>query len=485
MKGAGVADSAGQGTATKIFKPVEKDDIEITQKKRRVAAYCRVSSELEAQEVSFEMQVRVYTEKILANPGWELAGIYADEGVTGTSAAKRTRFMQMIADCEAGKIDCIITKSISRFARNTLECLGFIRKLQKIGVQILFEKEGIDTGSSYSEMILTILAAFSQEESRSISENVKWGIRKRYEDGIDRWAKIYGYAAVGEETYRIVKEEAGVIRRIFWSCEHGESTGQIADKLNLEGIPAPGGGAAWDSSVVYRMLKNEKYCGDILLQKKYTESHLSHHEVRNDFSEIPAYYIRDHHEAIVERKQYERCKKILAMNGRGARTYPFGEYVRCPVCGSAMEQRKIPVGNQQKGWMCGELHFVIRSGVVEQAVSEAYNTFEPGSGKEDLMRDYKRRQPAMERVDFYWVDDLIDHITFGLHSGYEPGMSPVKKVAEAEDHRVYVYWKCGHVSSIRTRIRRVSGLPAYLAEKCRKKTSGYGSEHQEDGREGG
>ena len=250
MKGAGVADSAGQGTATKIFKPVEKDDIEITQKKRRVAAYCRVSSELEAQEVSFEMQVRVYTEKILANPGWELAGIYADEGVTGTSAAKRTRFMQMIADCEAGKIDCIITKSISRFARNTLECLGFIRKLQKIGVQILFEKEGIDTGSSYSEMILTILAAFSQEESRSISENVKWGIRKRYEDGIDRWAKIYGYAAVGEETYRIVKEEAGVIRRIFWSCEHGESTGQIADKLNLEGIPAPGGGASWDYTVV-------------------------------------------------------------------------------------------------------------------------------------------------------------------------------------------------------------------------------------------
>ncbi|MCI8391826.1 MAG: recombinase family protein [Roseburia sp.] len=478
-----IPDGAGQGIATKIFRPAKKTEDEKSLRKRRVAAYCRVSSELESQEMSFEMQVRVYTEKIQANPDWTLVGIYADEGVTGTSAARRVQFMQMISDCESGKIDCIITKSISRFARNTLECLGYIRQLQGMGIQILFEKEGIDTGSSYSEMILTILAAFSQEESRSISENVKWSIRKRYEEGIDRWAKIYGYMSDGERTYVIVEDEAKVVRRVFFACEQGKSTKQIAEELNRDGIPTPGGGASWDSSVIFRMLKNEKYCGDILLQKKYTESHLSHHEVKNDFSEIPAYYIREHHAPIIERKQFERCRNILEMNSRGGvkkgrhanLTYPFGDYIRCPVCGKSMKQKKIPVGSQQKGWVCAAGHFVMRSDRVEQAVLEAYRTFDIGRIRDRkdeasaVLKAYKRRTEAFERVDYYWVDDLIDAVTFGLHSGYERRMAPVMKVEEAEDHRVYVHWKCGLMSSVPSGLRRVSEMPAYLVEKWRGK----------------
>lgn len=161
--------------------------IENPVKKIRVAAYCRVSTELERQQSSLETQMKVFNQRIREHPGWMLAGIYADEGLSGTNAAKRVEFQRMIADAEAGKIDYIITKSISRFARNTLDCIQTVRRLQSFGCQLYFEKENIDTGTAMSEMLLTVLAAFAQEESRSISENLKWGIRKRYEKGEVRW----------------------------------------------------------------------------------------------------------------------------------------------------------------------------------------------------------------------------------------------------------------------------------------------------------
>lgn len=172
---------------------VEKEHDREAKDKIRVAAYCRVSTDSDQQEMSFETQVEVYQKKISENPDWEFAGVYSDEGITGTKAEARPGFQKMIKDAEDGKIDRIITKSISRFARNTLDCIAYVRHLKDIGTTILFEKENIDTGSSYSEMLLTVLAAFAQEESRSISANITWGVRKRFEEGQERWAHIYGY----------------------------------------------------------------------------------------------------------------------------------------------------------------------------------------------------------------------------------------------------------------------------------------------------
>ena len=193
----------------------------------RVAVYCRVSTDHEEQQLSFTGQQRAYTDLIRAKSSWTLAGVYADEGTTGTSTEKRTEFLRMIADCEAGKIDLIITKSISRFARNTLECLTYVRHLQSIGVNLIFESNNIDTRTAFSEMLLTVLAAFAQEESRSISENTKWGIRKRYENGIARWCSLYGYA----KGYMIVPEQAQIVREVFTRYEQGSTIGEIVQIL--------------------------------------------------------------------------------------------------------------------------------------------------------------------------------------------------------------------------------------------------------------
>lgn len=172
---------------------IEQKHMSVEGKQIRVAAYCRVSTEMESQQSSMEAQVRFFREQIQRHKGWELVGIYADEGISGGTAARRPEFQRLLRDCEEGKVDYIISKSISRFARNTLECLSIIRHLQSIGVQLIFEKENIDTGNAFSEMLLTVLAAFAQEESRSLSENQKWSIRKRFEEGDPRWHLLYGY----------------------------------------------------------------------------------------------------------------------------------------------------------------------------------------------------------------------------------------------------------------------------------------------------
>lgn len=174
---------------------IEQKHMSVEGKQIRVAAYCRVSTEMESQQSSMEAQVRFFREQIQRHKGWELVGIYADEGISGGTAARRPEFQRLLRDCEEGKVDYIISKSISRFARNTLECLSIIRHLQSIGVQLIFEKENIDTGNAFSEMLLTVLAAFAQEESRSLSENQKWSIRKRFEEGDPRWHLLYALSS--------------------------------------------------------------------------------------------------------------------------------------------------------------------------------------------------------------------------------------------------------------------------------------------------
>ena len=436
------------------------------EEKLRVAAYCRVSTDSDEQEISFETQVEVYEKKIRANPAWEYAGVYTDEGITGTKASKRPGFQKMIKDAEDGKIDRIITKSISRFSRNTLDFIGYVRHLKDIGTTILFEKENIDTGSTYSEMLLTVLAAFAQEESRSISANITWGVRKRFEEGQERWAHVFGYRKDFDtgETYIIVEEEAKVVRMIFDQYEKGVSTNAIGKELERRGIRTPNGGQKWDPALVRSLLVNDKYCGDLVLQKYVTTDHLTHVFVKNDGDEVPMYYIKDHHKAIVPREQFNRVQRILECRNRkknGYDTYPLGDKLRCPYCGKPMIQKKILVYKQSRGWVCRDHNFLIHTRHVEEAILAAYRSvsrdklsgiMETGTEEEKKAAELflKEKDEDFQTVEYYWVDDLIDYIDLGLHK-------------DMETRTLTVHWRCGFDTTVPTNIDPVKDDPEKLA----------------------
>lgn len=309
-----------------------------------MAAYCRVSTDSKAQETSIETQRAYFEHEIGNHPGWKLVQIYADQGVTGTISMKRPAFRQMIEDALAGKIDYILIKSISRFSRNTVDCLQYVRMLREKGVYLHFEKENIDTSSAYSEMLMTVLAAFAQEESVSISENIAWSFRKKYEAGIPRRFVLFGYRLDEDGEYRIVGEEAAVVREAFTLYEHGYSHKQIANAFNQKGYKSPTG-LRWQETTIHRMLDNEKYVGDVMMQKRVTLDPLTHREVKNDQTVYPSYYVQDHHAAIIDRAQYNRVRKIRAMcNSKlGPLQYPYDDKLVCPICGQRLIQRRSDV----------------------------------------------------------------------------------------------------------------------------------------------
>ncbi len=230
----------------------------------------------------------------------------------------------------------IITKSISRFARNTVDTLQTVRELQGYGVQVYFEKEGIDTADSLSEMVLTIMASFAQEESRSISENVKWGIRKRFEAGHEVKVPLYGFYHTDDELFLIQEDEAAIVREVFERFVHGEAPAVIMDDMIARGVKPPAG-KCWKRLQIDRMIKNEKYAGDVVLQKTYIENHLTHKQIRNH-GDLPKFRVENAHEAIVDRHIFEQAQKIMAMRNVavGNSTYPYGEMLRCPHCGKPL-----------------------------------------------------------------------------------------------------------------------------------------------------
>ena len=463
---------------------IELEPLKRVEKVTRIwkaAAYCRVSNEEEMN--SFENQVRFYMAFINGQPDMQLAGIYADPMISGTQAENRPEFQKMIKDAEDGKIDIIYVKSVSRFARNTLTCLSYVRHLQNIGVHIVFEANNIDTRVAYSEMILTVLASFSQEESRSISENTKWGIRKRFEEGIVRWCSIYGYRKVeGEGEYIIHPEEAKTVQFIFKAYEQGASVEGIIKLLSARNIPSPNGKPTWTRAAVATLLKNEKYAGDLQVQKYYVTDHLSHKAVRNDGSEVKTYYIKNHHTPIIDHKTYERVNHIMGLKdvhkGEGV-LYPFGPMLRCPRCGKTLQQKFIPVQerNKGRGWYCECGEFVIRSFFVEDAVKKAYEKIQPAQVQEkidtakgpvrkkaaELMMKYKSQKPSMPNVDFYWVDDLIDHIELGRHDL----TAATARGGQPEDRTVSIYWKCGIKTTVLSGVTRDCDNPKHVAELLR------------------
>ena len=281
-------------------------------RKLRAAAYARVSTEKEQQEYSYETQCRYYTELIQSNPNYEFVEMYADEGLTGTMLKKRDGFLRMIDDAMNGKIDVIYIKSISRFARNTVDCLTVCRNLKSRNVNIFFEKENIELQSQQGELALTLMACIAQEESHSISENIKWTIRKNYERGVYHmpYNGFLGYEKGTDGKPRIVEEEAEIVRKIYKLFLYGYSISAIAKELTEEGIPTPRGKKEWRRSTVRSILSNEKYIGDARLQKTYTPNFLDHRLVKNE-GQVPSYYVTDDHEPIISRDVFSLVQEML------------------------------------------------------------------------------------------------------------------------------------------------------------------------------
>lgn len=336
----------------------------------RVAAYCRVSTLQEQQETSYEAQVAYYTEKIRSNPNWKLAGIFADDGKSATSTAKRSDFQAMIDACMDGKIDMVITKSISRFARNTVDSLINIRKLKEKNIAVFFEKEGINTMEGSGELLITILSSQAQEESRNISENCHWGIVRKFESGtvIVNHNKFLGYTKDKDGNLVIVPEEAELVRRIFRLFLEGNSSYKIKRVLEADHIKTVTGHTVWSASVIDKMLANEKYMGDALMQKTYTVDFLTKKKVINR-GIVPQYYIEDNHEAIIPKELFHRVqeekarraaiyrpaakKKTELVKGKYSSKYVLSDIMICAECGQPYRRQVWSKYGQKKAvWRC-------------------------------------------------------------------------------------------------------------------------------------
>lgn len=366
--------------------------------KIRVAAYCRVSTDSEEQETSYEAQVSHYTEYIKSKSEWQMVEVYADDGISSTNTAKRDEFNRMIADCEAGKIDLILTKSISRFSRNTLDCLKYTRKLKALNIAVFFEKENINTMDSKDEVLLTIMASLAQQESESLSANVRMGIQYRNQQGKvqinHNW--FLGYTKDTEGNLVIDQEQAEIVRRIYREYLEGASFLQIKRSLEADGIPNGAGHLKWHESNIHKILTNEKYNGDALLQKTYTVSIPDKKRAANN-DEMPKYYVEGSHEAIIDRDVFMKVKAEIArranLNPDGKRRvysskYALSGMVFCGHCGDIYRRVKWNNrGCKSTVWRCvsrvlkGKMDFdcpartvkeEVLQGAIVTAVNDAY-----------------------------------------------------------------------------------------------------------------
>lgn len=402
---------AQTGRKVTVIPPIAEmqGESRIDMRPKRVAAYCRVSTDREEQEHSFETQKAMYTEMIMMKPTWQMAGIYADEGITGTVAKKRPGFMKMIEDCRKGKIDMIVTKSVSRFSRNNLDCLMYVRELKQLGIPIIFEKEGINTIQVSSELLLTLFGALSQAESESISMNVKLGIRQSLKNGNVRFSykTFLGYRKGADGQPEIVPEQADIIRRIYNDFLAGATYLEIAKRLTEENVPTMGGENRWFSERIKSILKNEKYKGDALLQKTYITDPISKRVKKNN-GELPMYYVENSHPAIIERRIFDKVQEEIARRagkkkvkqtgtktelGRYSGKYALTELLYCGECGTPYRRCTWSRNGKKKiVWRCvsrldygkkycknspsveeSRLHNAIAAAITKKANSEEIN----------------------------------------------------------------------------------------------------------------
>lgn len=336
------------------------DPIPRKQKKLRVAAYCRVSTDMDAQLESLEAQKSYYENYIGSRADWVLVGIYYDEGITGTKKDKRPDLLRMMEDCEAGKIDFVLTKSVSRFSRNTADCLELVRRLMELHIPIYFEKENLNTSEMEGEFLLSTLSSLAESESVSISENSKWSIQNRFQDGTYKLCSApYGYRWDGRNLV-VDPVQAKVVKRIFAEVLAGKGAGTIAADLNDDGIPAQRCDH-WTSTSILGMLTNERYVGDALLQKTFTDEQFNRH--RNT-GEMDMYCVQEHHEAIISREDFDAVAVLLEQRAaekniqkgvnKYQNRYTFSGIIRCAECGSTFK-RRVNSGKCGKyaAWCCG------------------------------------------------------------------------------------------------------------------------------------
>ena len=358
-------------TASNVRIIPAKSQIEISRskyKQLRVAAYCRVSTEQEEQQNSYQVQIAYYTDLINRKKEWSLVGIFADEGISGTQTKKRTEFNRMIRMCKNKKIDLVITKSISRFARNTVDCLEYVRQLKNLGIGVIFEKENINTLTMTSEFMIALYGSFAQAESESISKNVSWGKEKAYREGKVQfqYQNLLGYRKGTDGKPEIVPEEAETIKLIYKLFLDGYSMTNIKKVLESSGTLTAKGKKVWNESLISSILKNEKYVGDALLQKTYTLDCITHKVVRNH-GERPMYLVTDHHAPIIDRDTYDRVQQELARRsskrkisdktiteqGKYSSKYALSELLICGYCGTPYRRTTWSArGKKQIVWRC-------------------------------------------------------------------------------------------------------------------------------------
>ena len=334
----------------------------------RVAAYCRVSTELEEQQNSYQVQIAYYTDLINKKKEWTLAGIFADEGISGTQTKKRTEFNRMIRMCRNKKIDLVITKSISRFARNTVDCLEYVRQLKDLGIGVIFEKENINTLTMTSEFMIALYGSFAQAESESISKNVSWGKEKAYHEGKVQfqYKHLLGYKKGADGKPEIIPEEAETVKLIYTMFLDGHSMKNIALILHVKGIHTKTGSTEWRTNTITRILQNEKYVGDALLQKTFTSDCITHKVVKNH-GERPMYLVTNHHDPIIDRDTYNRVQQELARRnskrkisdktvteqGKYSSKYALSELLICGHCGTPYRRTTWAArGKKQIVWRC-------------------------------------------------------------------------------------------------------------------------------------
>ena len=334
----------------------------------RVAAYCRVSTELEEQQNSYQVQIAYYTDLINKKKEWTLAGIFADEGISGTQTKKRTEFNRMIRMCRNKKIDLVITKSISRFARNTVDCLEYVRQLKDLGIGVIFEKENINTLTMTSEFMIALYGSFAQAESESISKNVSWGKEKAYREGKVQfqYKHLLGYKKGADGKPEIIPEEAETVKLIYTMFLDGHSMKNIALILHVKGKHTKTGSTEWRTNTITRILQNEKYVGDALLQKTFTSDCITHKVVKNH-GERPMYLVTNHHDPIIDRDTYNRVQQELARRnskrkisdktvteqGKYSSKYALSELLICGHCGTPYRRTTWAArGKKQIVWRC-------------------------------------------------------------------------------------------------------------------------------------
>lgn len=466
---------------TVIIVPPNPEAVRAAQAKRqlRVAAYCRVSTDDEEQLTSYEAQKTYYTDKIMTNHEWTMAGIFADEGITGTSARKRPEFLRMIRQCKQGKVDLILVKSISRFARNTVDCLNYIRLLKERNIAVFFEKENINTMESDSELLITMMGAFAQAESESISANVRWGKRQAMKEGrvSSQCSRLYGYQKGSDDEPEIIPRQAEVVRRIYDTYLAGASLREICKMLEDEGIPSRSGQAQWSISTVKNILTNEKYCGDVLTQKTYIKSCMDKRVIRNH-GELPQYLIRNNHEGIIDRDTYDRVQAEMARrNGTRAssqKNTPTGisrysskfaltERLVCGECGTLYRRCTwVSKGEKRIVWRC----------ISRLDYGKKYCHHSPTMEEGPLQ---KAIITAINRV-MSGRDELLDRITNAMQSEISPissgGMTLSDidrrlKELEAETARL-IQESAGDIRGYQEQFRAVMNEAADLKERKKK-----------------